>query len=76
MSEWQPIKTVPHDEIVLLGVWVKHKRDEESHAQYYCAYYRTEDERVTDPQGDDSLPYDEFSDYDFWMPIPKLPEVK
>ena len=73
---WQPMKTVPADEIVLLGTWVKHARHKDSHAEYYAGYFEWESGKILGQNGDDELPFDEKEDYDFWMPIPELPEVK
>ena len=73
---WQPMKTMPNNEFVLLGVWVTHLNNPKPEAQFYIAYYDYERDDMVDQNYEHSLPWDEKIDYDFWMPIPELPEVK
>lgn len=73
---WEPIKTAPSDRPILLGVWVKHKRDTAPRPEYYVVRYNKYDDTLKDIFNEHSLPFDDINEYDFWTMIPQLPEAK
>lgn len=73
--KWRSIKTLPDNEFVLLGVWVQHNQEPEPHQEVYVCMYDAMDDQMLDQSYDCSLPW-EKDDFDFWMPLPKMPKVK
>jgi hypothetical protein len=69
---WKSIKSMPKDELIILGTWVNHTGVKDAQPEYYIAYYCSEDNSFYDQSWEASLPFDEIEDYDFWMKIPKM----
>ena len=74
MSKWRTIKSMPDNELVLVGVWVNHAGVKDQKPEVYMAYYDAETNQLSDQYFESSLPW-EKDEFDFWMPIPALPKV-
>lgn len=71
MSKWQPMKKMPTNELVLVGVWVNHNESPKPHFEYYVAMYDWDGDGGMVDQAWEPLPWDDPKDYDGWMPLPK-----
>lgn len=73
---WKPIESMPHNELIVLGIWVNHTGVKDAQPEFYIARYDSEDGNFYDQSYEASLPWDEIEDYDFWMEIPELKKVE
>jgi len=55
---WQPISSMPDNELVLLGLWVNHNGVQESHQEFYLARYDYEDQCLYDVGFEANLPWE------------------
>jgi len=74
MSKWRSIKTMPDNTLVLLGIWVNHLNFKNPVPEFYLASYDPLDNQLYDQAYEASLPF-EKDDFDFWMPIQRIPQI-
>ncbi len=75
MSKWKSIKSMPEDKFIMLGCWVYHLSIPQPFPEFYLATWCSGDNCFYNQAWEADLPFDEKEDYDFWMDVPKMPEV-